>query len=378
MIFVVFQIIIMKKSIVKNSIKIFALGFALLYLSSCQSGENQALDVRTPYVIPDSLMKTLSVDTVKTSDITDALKFNGSVDFNTNNVVSVFPLVSGNVQNINVMPGDYVHKGQVLGVIKSAEVANYNSSLTDAQASVRLTARQLAQQKELYKSGLASQVDITNAEVAHEQAQAAQTAAQEVLSVNGNNRNGEYIIKAPIDGFIVQKNVNNGMSIRTDNNTGLLTISDLRNVWVQANVYEENIAKVKQGDAVDVSIISYPDQIFKGKVNELMNVLDPASKVMKMRVVLDNPKYLLKPGMFATISLNDDENKKGLSVSSKSLVFDHSQYYVITVKGKKDVQIRPVEVISINGPTAYIKSGLAPGERVISSNALLIYGSLNS
>ncbi|MGI4805326.1 MAG: efflux RND transporter periplasmic adaptor subunit, partial [Janthinobacterium lividum] len=287
-------------------------------------------------------------------------------------------LVSGNVQNINVMPGDYVHKGQVLGIIKSAEIANYNSSLTDAQASLRLTARQLAQQKELYKSGLASQVDITNAEVAHEQAQAAQTAAQQVLSVNGDSKNGEYVMKAPIDGFIVQKNVNNGMSIRTDNNQGLLTISDLKNVWVQANVYEENIAKVKQGDAVDVSIISYPDQTFKGKVNEIMNVLDQTSKVMKMRVVLDNPKYLLKPGMFATVSLNDDENKKGISVSSKALVFDHSQYYVITVKGKKDVQIRPVEVISINGPTVYIKSGLAPGERVIASNALLIYGSLNS
>lgn len=368
----------MKKSIVKNSIKVFSTGLMLFNLFSCTSNENTASDVRTPYVIPDSLMKTMTVDTVKTSDITNALKFNGTVDFNTNNVVSVFPLVSGNVQNINVMPGDYVHKGQVLGVIKSAEVANYNSALTDAEASVRLTSRQLAQQKELYKSGLASQVDITNAEVAHEQAEAARTAAQQVLSVNGNSKNGEYIIKAPIDGFVVQKNVNNGMSIRTDNNAGLLTISDLKNVWVQANVYEGNIAKVKQGDAVDVSIISYPDQTFKGKVNEIMNVLDQTSKVMKMRVVLDNPKYLLKPGMFATISLNDDENKKGISVSSKALVFDHSQYYVITVKGKKDVQIRPVEIIGINGATVYIKSGLAPGERVISSNALLIYGSLNS
>lgn len=368
----------MKKNTVKNSIKTFAVCLVLTHLFSCKSNENAATDVRIPYVVPDSLMKMMVVDTVKTSEITDALKFNGTVDFNTNNVVSIFPLVSGNVQNINVMPGDYVHKGQVLGVIKSAEVANYNSSLTDAEASVRLTSRQLTQQKELYKSGLASQVDITNAEVAHEQAEAARTAAQQVLSVNGNNKNGEYIIKAPIDGFVVQKNVNNGMSIRTDNNTGLLTISNLKNVWVQANVYEENIAKVKQGDPVDVSIISYPDQTFKGKVNEMMNVLDPTSKVMKMRVVLDNPKYLLKPGMFATVSLNDNENKKGISVSSKALVFDHSQYYVITVNGKKDVQIRPVEVIGINGATAYIKSGLTPGERVIASNAILIYGSLNS
>ena len=367
----------MKNKLLKNSIKLLAGCYIAAILASCHSGENTNADARVPYVLPDSLLKTLVVDTVKTSYITDDLKFNGTVDFNTNNVVNIFPLVSGNVQGVNVMPGDYVHQGQVLGVVKSAEVANYNSSLTDADAAVRLTSRQLAQQKDLFKSGLASQVDITNAEVAYEQARAARTAAQQVLSVNGNNRNGEYLIKAPIEGFIVQKNVNNGMSIRSDNNTGLFTISDLKNVWVQANVYEQNISKIKQGDSVQVTTISYPDKVFYGKVDELMNVLDPTSKTLKMRVVLNNPGYLLKPGMFATISLADKESQKAISVSSKALVFDNSQYYVVTINGKKDVQIRPVNVILNNGTTAYIQSGLQPGERVVGSNAILIYGSLN-
>ncbi len=349
----------------------------LFGLFSCKPKETTS-DARAPYVIPDSLLKTLVTDTVKTANIVDVLKFNGIVDFNTNNVVNVFPLVSGNVQNVNVLPGDYVHAGQMLGIIKSAEVANYNSALINAEATVRLTARQLAQQRDLFKSGLASQVDITNAEVAYEQAIAAKTAAQKVLSVNGNNPNGEYIIKAPIEGFIVQKNVTNGMAIRTDNNTGLFTISDLKNVWVQANVYEENIGKVHQGDPVEVTTISYPDKVFKGKINEIMNVIDPTSKVMKMRVVLNNPGYLLKPQMFTTVSVSNNENKQAISVSSHALVFDHSQYYVIILKGEKDVQLRQVDIISINGNTAYIKSGLSPGERVVASNAILIYGSLNS
>ncbi len=367
----------MKKRIIKNSINIVAACFVLLNLFSCKSKETPS-DVRDSYVIPDSLLKTLVVDTVKTSNIVDVVKFNGIVDFNTNNVVNVFPLVSGNVQNVNVMPGDYVHVGQVLGVVKSAEVANYNSALVNSEATVRLTARQLSQQKDLFSSGLASQVDITNAEVAHDQAVAARTAAQKILSINGNNTNGEYVIKAPIEGFVVQKNVTNGMAIRTDNSTGLFTISDLKNVWVQANVYEENIGKVHQGDPVDVTTISYPDKVFKGKINEIMNVIDPTTKVMKMRVILNNPGYLLKPQMFTTVSVNNNENKQAISVSSKALVFDHSQYYVVIIKGEKDVQIRPVDIISINGNTAYIKSGLSPGERVIGSNAIFIYGSLNS
>jgi cobalt-zinc-cadmium efflux system membrane fusion protein len=168
------------------------------------------------------------------------------------------------------------------------------------------------------------------------------------------------------------------MSIRTDNSTNLFTISDLQNVWVQANVYEENIAKVHEGDDAEVTTISYPDKVFKGKVDKLLNTLDPTTKVLKMRVVLNNPGFILKPQMFATVSINDDEHKQAISISSSDLVFDHSQYFVITVKGKKDVQIRPVDVITINGKTAYIKSGLTPGERLIGSQALLIYGSLNS
>ena len=349
----------------------------MLNLFSCGSKE-QSNDVREAYVVPDSLMRTLAIDTVTTSSVTNALKFNGIVDFNTDKVINIFPLVSGNVQDIHVMPGDFVHAGETLGVVKSAEVANYNAALINAETNVRLTAKQLDQQKDLFKSGLASQIDITNAEVNYEQAVAAKTAAEKILSINGDNKNGEYFIKAPVDGFIVQKNANNGMAIRTDNGTNLFTISDLKNVWVQANIYETNIGKVHEGDPVEVTTISYPDKVFNGRVDKLMNVLDPANKVLKMRIVLDNPGYALKPQMFATVTLTNKEGRQATSVSSSALVFDHSQYYVVVVKGKKDVSIRPVEIISTNGKTAYIKSGLSPGERVISSNALLIYGSLNS
>ena len=328
--------------------------------------------------MPDSLFRTLIIDTVKTSQITDAIKFNGMVDFNTDKVVNVFPLISGNLMDVNVMPGDYVKAGQLLGMVKSSEVTNYNASLINAETNVRLTARQLEQQKDMYKSGLASQVDITNAEVSYQQAVAAKTQAEKILSINGNNKNGEYAIKAPIEGFVVQKNVTNGMAIRTDNSAAMFTISDLKNVWVQANVYEENIGKVHEGDPAEVTTISYPDKVFKGKVDKLMNVLDPTSKVMKMRVILNNPGYLLKPEMFATVTTYNKENKQAVSISRKDLVFDHSQYYVIIVTGKKNVQIRPVEIIGMNGETAYIKSGVAAGERLIGSQALLIYGSLNS
>lgn len=332
---------------------------------------------REQYILPDSLRKILVTDTVKISPLTNSIRFNGVVDFNTDKVASIFPLVSGNVQGIKVMLGDFVKAGEVLGVVKSSEVANYNASLIAAEASVNFTKRQLRQQQELFTSGLVSQVDVTNAETASQQAEAAKVAAQRILSVNGNNLQGEYVIKSPINGFVVQKNINNGMAIRTDNSNGLFTISDLREVWVQANVYEANIAKVHQGDAVEVTTISYPDKIFKGKIDKLMNVLDPTNRVMKMRIVLPNPDYTLKPQMFATVTVNNRENKDALSISNSSLIFDHSQYYVLLFNNKNEVQIKPVEVISINGNQVFIKSGIQSGDILVSSQALQIYGALN-
>ncbi|MBV8389138.1 MAG: efflux RND transporter periplasmic adaptor subunit [Mucilaginibacter sp.] len=365
-----------KQLIIKTHILVLLTG-SLFSLVSCKSN-NANSDERPPYVVPDSLMRKLVIDTAKISNITYAVKFNGIVDYNTDKVANIFPLVSGNVQDIRVMPGDYVHAGQILGMVKSPEIANYNSALVTAESNVRLNQKLLEQQRELFKSGLASQIDITNAEVNYEQALASKVAAEKILSINGNNKNGEFYIKSPVDGFIVQKNVTNGMSVRTDNGGNMFTISDLKNVWVQANVYESNIESVHEGDLVDVSTISYPDRIFKGKVDKLMNVLDPTSKVMKMRVILDNPGYILKPQMFATIALNNTVKNKAVAISSGDLIFDHSQYYVIVVTGKKDVQIRPVEVLSISGNKAYIKAGLSQGDRIIGSQALLIYGSLNS
>src|ERR1700744_2956529 len=145
--------------IIKNSISTLTASFMLLNLFSCHSNEQESA-VRKPYIIPDSLFQKLAVDTAKISNISYAIKFNGIVDYNTDKVANIFPLVSGNIQDIRVMPGDYVHAGQVLGTIKSPEVTNYNSALITAESNVRLNAKLLEQQKELFKSGLASQIDI--------------------------------------------------------------------------------------------------------------------------------------------------------------------------------------------------------------------------
>jgi cobalt-zinc-cadmium efflux system membrane fusion protein len=225
---------------------------------------------------------------------------------------------------------------------------------------------------------LASQVDSITAAVALDQAKAELIRAQKVIKINGGNTQGEYEVKAPISGFIVQKLVTNDQVIRSDNGNALFIISDLKNVWIWANVYESNVDNIHLGDDIIVSTLSYPGRTFKGKVDKIMQMLDPTTKAMKVRVSINNDDYALKPQMFASVTVTNTENKQALYIPSSALIFDHSQYYVLVYSGKGKAEITPVQKLNSLGQKTYLISGVKIGDRIISSETLQIYGELNN
>ncbi len=350
---------------------------ATLILPACGSKPEVPEEEKT-YVLPDSLKKTIEFDTVKATKVFNSLTLTGEVTFDEDRVVKIFPVVSGSVSDIKVVLGDYVKKNQVLAEVRSSEMAGYSNDFSTAQSNLQIAKKSLDAANDMYKSGLASQRDQLAAQESFNQATSSLEKAKRVLSLNGGSMTGDYTVRSPIEGFVVEKQVTNNTLLRTDNNNSLFTISDLHSVWVLANVYESNIASVKMGDSVNVTTLSYPGKVFRGKVDKLMNVLDPTNKVMKLRVVLSNPGYLLKPEMFASVVVNSSENKNMISVSSRALIFDHSQYYVLIYKSASDITIRPVQVANTVGNVTFISGGLAEGETVIGTQALLIYQELNS
>lgn len=211
----------------------------------------------------------------------------------------------------------------------------------------------------------------------YKQAEAQLERSQKVLSINGGNTTGDFIMRSPLSGFIVEKQVNNNMAIRNDNSNNLFTISDLKNVWIVANVYESNISQVHLGDQAQVTTLSYPGRIFHGKVDKILNVLDPTNKVMKIRVVLSNEDYALKPEMFASVNVMNQKDSNALCIPSSALIFDQSQYFILLYKSPSDVTITPVQVISANGDKSYISGNVTEGSRVVASNAILIYQAMN-
>jgi cobalt-zinc-cadmium efflux system membrane fusion protein len=370
-----------------NMQKIFNTGRQILYIlftgsfflliQSCETKEKKP-EADKGYVIPDTVMKALRIDTVSTSQLVTAITLTGKVGTNDDNVVPVYSLVSGIVNDIKVNLGDNVSPGQTLAVVRSQEMAQYSSDLLNAQTNLTVAQKNLEKTVDLFHSGLASVPDTLAARVGLQQAQAELSRVNRVLKINGGNSEGDFVVRAPIGGFIVQKGATNNMLIRGDNSTSLFTISDLKNVWIQANVYESNISLIHQGENVDVTTLAYPGRVFKGRIDKVMNVLDPTSKVMKVRVVLPNPDYALKPEMYASISVSDKENKQCLSVPSSAVIFDHSQNYVLIFHSKSDVVITPVTVLSAVGDKTFIATGVNEGDKIVSSQAILIYNALNS
>jgi cobalt-zinc-cadmium efflux system membrane fusion protein len=352
--------------------------FVSFAMQSCNSNENKGIGDRQQYQIPDSLLKTLTIDTVQNCQLVNSITLNAQVDFNQDNEVNIYPLVSGNIEDVKVQLGDYVTAGQVLAVVKSSEMAGYGNTLINAETSLTVAKKNLAAEEDLFKSGLASQLDVTTAQANYDQAVAQLDMIKKVLKINGDNTQGNYIIKAPISGFIVQKNITNNTTIRTDNGNNLFTISDLKNVWVWANVYESNINLVHLGDEVDVTTLSYPGKIFKGKVDKILNVLDPTNKVMKIRVALPNPDYLLKPQMFASVRVSSQGNQDALCIPTSAIRFDHSQYFVLLYNSPSNVRITPVQVINTIGNKTYISGGIKSGDCLIATDVLQIYDELNN
>jgi len=355
-----------------------ALAFVALTVQSCSSPAEANGGDRKAYIIPDSLLKLMKIDSVKAGPMTNSLTLTGQVDFNQDSVINIYPMISGVVEEIKVVLGDYVKAGQVLGIIKSAEMSQFSSDLLNAQTNLRVATMNLEKTKDMYRSGLASKTDSLSAAVTEQQAKAELIRVQRVLKINGDNTQGEYIIKAPINGFIVQKMVNNNQSIRGDNGGPLFTISDLKDVWIWANVYESNAGNIHQDDNVDVSTLSYPDRIFKGKVNKIMQVLDPASKAMKVRISIANPDYVLKPQMFASVTITNTKSESALYVPTSSMIFDNSRYYVLLYRGKGRADITSVQKVSTLGKRTYLSEGVKLNDRVIASDALQIYSELNN
>ncbi len=346
----------------------------ILIALTIQSCGSRSVDApKDTGAIPDSVIKSVQTAPVVLDDGGGYIKLNGLVQPNETKQAKVFALVSGKVQSLYVELGDYVKKGQALAVIRSAEVAGTSNELALAESDVMMAEKNLTAIKEMYQGNLATEQDYMNARIAYTKSLSELNRAKQVSSITGGD-NSKYIIKAPISGFVIEKNVTGNSEVRQDNNADLFAIADLSDVWVMANVYEADMNRVHLGDEVQVNTLANPGKNYTGKIDRLYNVLDPATRTMKVRINMNNPGNELKPEMFAIIKVNGKASAKSLSIPAQAIVMDNSKNYVIVKKDGK-LSVREINLINRVNNKAYI-TGLAEGEEVVINSQVFLYQAL--
>lgn len=328
------------------------------------------------FVLTDSLINRLLIDTVRNPNSETDLSFSAKIAPNEETTARIFPMVSGNVRSVPVKLGDRVSKGQVLATMGSPEMASFDKDAISSSAELRNAARSVKLAEDMYKSGLSSARDLEEAKNDYLVKQAEDKRSRAVLNLNGGSTNGSYTLKSPISGFVIEKNVNNNMQLRPDNDQSLFTVTDLSTVWGIINIYESDIASIQQGDNVKISILSYPNQVFTGKIDKIYNVLDADSKVMNARVNIANPGYLLKPGMMATVQIAAKSNDDLPSINANDIVFDENKNYVMVLDKLKKIRIQEVTIARQSGDKAYISKGIQAGDHVVASKTVFLYESL--
>ncbi|MDW8852757.1 efflux RND transporter periplasmic adaptor subunit [Flavobacterium sp. MMLR14_040] len=354
------------------------IGIALVCLSiaSCKK-EVENPETNTSFALSDAMLKTTTTAVAQTEPVKNELSFYGKITADNNKMIDVYPLVGGNVIKVNVELGDYVRKGQVLATIRSTDVADFEKQSIDAKGDLLVAKNKLKVAQELFDGKLNSESDVFEAKSEVNKAQSQLSKIQETYKIYNIKAGSIYEVTAPISGFIIQKSINQDMLLRNDRSENIFDIAEISEVWALANINEIDINKVKLGIDADVTTLSYPDKVFKGKVDKIFNVIDPETKAMQARIKLHNPDFMLKPDMNANIKLSYNEGKSMIAVPSKAIVFDKSKNFVMVFKDRHNIETRQVEVYSVVGDVTYISNGLKENEKVITNNELFIYRALN-
>ncbi|HEV7382174.1 MAG TPA: efflux RND transporter periplasmic adaptor subunit [Dyadobacter sp.] len=324
----------------------------------------------------DSAFRT---DTVALRNFEEELQFTGSVSFDQKKVDKVYSIVSGNVADVKADLGAFVQKGQVLATVQSGDVSEVLKDQNTAKANYDIAKRNADNTEQLYKTKFSSENDLVTARKQLEIASSELDRSNQVLKLYGGAASGKqpvFTVKAPESGYVVERKVNPGMQIRSDNSDPIFTISNLTDVWVLINIYESDIQAVKQGQEVNITTLAYPDKVFTGQIENISQVVDNDSKVLQARVALPNPGGLLKPDMFCTIKLHIEKPEKLLAVKPISVIFNQDKYFVIKEVNKNEYKSVPVDIVRNTSKYMYIKGDLQHGDKVVTEGALMLFSEL--
>jgi cobalt-zinc-cadmium efflux system membrane fusion protein len=302
-----------------------------------------------------------------------ALKVTGVVQPDINRAVPVISLSTGRVVEMKAKLGDSVEKGQVLLRVRSGDVSGAYQTYLKAENDERLARIQLERAQTLYDKGAIAKSALEQAEATEADAKADLTAATEqlhLLGIDKDHPSGNIVdIAAPISGVITDQQVTTASGVQGLSGPNPFTISDLSFVWIVCDVYENDLDAVRIGDTADIHLNAFPNQALKGRVDNILPILDPTIRTAKVRLEVKNPG-MMRIGMFASATFYGKQPEVHSAVPANAILHLHDREWVYTPLGNG--HFKRVEVITgvmLPNKQQEIVSGIKPGDQVV-SNAL--------
>jgi len=286
----------------------------------------------------------------------------------------VISLATGRVIEIKARLGDTVQKGQLLLKVRSNDVSGAYQTYVKAQNDERLARLQLERTQMLYEKGAVAKSILEQAEDSEGDAKADLNAATEqlhLLGIDKDHPSGIVDIVAPISGVITDQQVTNAAGVQGLSGPNPFTISDLSYVWIVCDVYENDLDAVRVGETADIRLNAYPDKVFKGRIDNILPVLDPNIRTAKVRLEVANPG-LLRVGMFVSATFYGKQAETRASIPAAAILHLHDREWVYAPLGTG--HFKRLEVVTgkmLPGNMQEVKSGIKPGDQVV-SNALAL------
>jgi len=301
------------------------------------------------------------------------LVVNGVVAPDVSRTVPVISLASGRVVEIRARLGDAVKKGQILLRVQSADIAAAFADYRKAMADEALIRKQFERAQILYDKGAISLNDFQVAQDAEDKAKVDVETTQErlrVLGVDKDHPSGVADIAAPVSGVITDQQVTNASGVQGLSSTNPFTISDLSDVWILCDVYENDLANVHVGEIAEIRLNAYPDKVYSGRISNVGAILDPNLRTAKVRVEVANPAMLMRVGMFVSATFRGQKKEKYAAVPASAILHLHDRDWVYEPAGQgsfRRVEVKAGSILS--GKMQLILSGVVPGQEVV-TNAL--------
>lgn len=336
-------------------------------------------------------LKTMKIGEVDLHTFTAQRVAVGSIDFNENLSVQVFPPYQGKIIEAYSQIGDQVAKGQPMYTIESPDLIQAESTLIAAAGVYELTTKVLTRAKQLFETQGIAEKDMQQAVSDQQTAEGALKAARDGVRVFGKTDadidsivekrqiDPALVVKSPISGRVTARFAQPGLLVQPGNAPAPYSVADLSTMWMLANVAESDSPLFHLGQEVRVKVMAFGNRDFAGKISMLGATVDPGTHTMLVRSDVRDPKHELRPGMFATFVIDTGAPAQAVAVPVDTVVREGDGTMTVWVTtDRRHFTRRTVKVGLLQDGFDQILDGLQPGEQVVVENAVFLSNMLNA